>query len=252
MSVHHIAIASLAVASAACAGTTQSVGPAPYRQASDSPATCVTFVSFFLEDFEDHALNTPGLSATAGFVTSDQFSAARDSVDADDGDLNESSYSNDLSLLGDSWYVEGAASLLFGARALGGLPTHAGLVLTDATFAPATVTAYDDLGMPFATLLYDFPDPGDSLCADDWFYGFFSDSGISRIEIVASGDIEVDHVQYGFSDLSTASDLDGDGSVGGGDLGILLANWGTPCLGELTGDFVIDGADLGVVLANWG
>jgi hypothetical protein len=46
-------------------------------------------------------------------------------------------------------------------------------------------------------------------------------------------------------------DLNGDGVVSGADLGILLANWGTPGPGDLNGDGNVDGADLGALLANW-
>jgi hypothetical protein len=52
------------------------------------------------------------------------------------------------------------------------------------------------------------------------------------------------------------ADLNGDGSVDGGDLGVVLASWGpcscpSPCQGDASGDGVVDGADLGVVLARW-
>jgi len=51
-------------------------------------------------------------------------------------------------------------------------------------------------------------------------------------------------------------DLDGDGEVGGSDLGLLLSAEGecpttAPCLGDLDGDGDVGGADLGVLLANW-
>lgn len=51
-------------------------------------------------------------------------------------------------------------------------------------------------------------------------------------------------------------DLDGDGEVGGGDLGLLLSVEGdcpstVPCLGDLDGDGEVGGSDLGVLLANW-
>jgi hypothetical protein len=49
-----------------------------------------------------------------------------------------------------------------------------------------------------------------------------------------------------------AADLNCDGSVGGADLGILLANWGTSGPGDLDGDGTVSGADLGVLLSNWG
>lgn len=51
---------------------------------------------------------------------------------------------------------------------------------------------------------------------------------------------------------SCASDLNGDGSVDGADLGVLLLNWGTDGTGDLNGDGVVDGADLGILLLNWG
>mgnify|MGYP002071831272 CR=1 FL=1 len=46
-------------------------------------------------------------------------------------------------------------------------------------------------------------------------------------------------------------DLDGNGSVDGGDLGILLGAWGTDAA-DLDGNGVVDGADLGVLLGAWG
>lgn len=52
------------------------------------------------------------------------------------------------------------------------------------------------------------------------------------------------------------ADLDGDGQIGGSDLGLLLANWGAcaecgSCLADLDGDCQVDGADLGALLAAW-
>ncbi len=57
---------------------------------------------------------------------------------------------------------------------------------------------------------------------------------------------------------SNRYDLSGDGQVNGGDLGILLSNWGpcdSPphlCVGDFNNDGKVDGADLGMLLANWG
>jgi hypothetical protein len=47
-------------------------------------------------------------------------------------------------------------------------------------------------------------------------------------------------------------DLDGDGTVNGSDLGILLGQWGAAGSADLTIDGVVDGADLGVLLGGWG
>lgn len=63
---------------------------------------------------------------------------------------------------------------------------------------------------------------------------------------------------YGFSVpppggcLSCPADLNGDGSISGADLGVLLSGWGTSGAGDLNGDGVINGADLGTLLSVWG
>lgn len=44
-------------------------------------------------------------------------------------------------------------------------------------------------------------------------------------------------------------DLDGDGTIDGGDLGLLLGGWGTVGPGDVNGDGVVDGGDLGLLLA---
>jgi predicted outer membrane repeat protein len=67
-----------------------------------------------------------------------------------------------------------------------------------------------------------------------------------------------DYVDLGGNYVNEAccfSDLDHDGSVGGGDLTILLGAWGTSCLGcqaDLDDNGVIDGADLTLLLGDWG
>ncbi len=51
-----------------------------------------------------------------------------------------------------------------------------------------------------------------------------------------------------------AADLDGDGFVGGSDLGLLLAAWGCagPCPADVDRDGSVGGTDLGLLLAAWG
>lgn len=55
---------------------------------------------------------------------------------------------------------------------------------------------------------------------------------------------------------SCPADLDGDGTVGGSDFGLLLSAWGpcggTPCDADLDGDGEVGGPDLGFLLAVWG
>lgn len=55
------------------------------------------------------------------------------------------------------------------------------------------------------------------------------------------------------------ADLNGDGSVGPADLGILLGSWGNPgcggalpCAADLNGDGNVGAADLGILLGSWG
>lgn len=50
-------------------------------------------------------------------------------------------------------------------------------------------------------------------------------------------------------------DLDGDGAVGGGDLGVLLAGWGAcsgACLADIDANGRVDGSDLALILERWG
>jgi len=47
------------------------------------------------------------------------------------------------------------------------------------------------------------------------------------------------------------ADLDGDGDIGGADLGVLLAGWGGSSP-DLDGDGSVGGSDLGAMLAAWG
>lgn len=44
-------------------------------------------------------------------------------------------------------------------------------------------------------------------------------------------------------------DLDGDGDIDGGDLGLLLVDWGGPGAGDLDGDGNVGGGDLGLLLS---
>lgn len=54
------------------------------------------------------------------------------------------------------------------------------------------------------------------------------------------------------------ADLNGDGSIGPADLGIMLGSWGTPgcggspCPADLNGDGSVGAADLGALLGAWG
>lgn len=47
------------------------------------------------------------------------------------------------------------------------------------------------------------------------------------------------------------ADLNGDGVVGGADLGLLLMQWGGPGSGDLDGNGVVEGSDLSLLLMAW-
>lgn len=50
----------------------------------------------------------------------------------------------------------------------------------------------------------------------------------------------------------SAADINGDGTVDGADLGLVLSQWGWPGTADLDGSGVVNGADLGLLLASWG
>lgn len=178
------------------------IGPFLYRSFNDSPIRIGAYSYFHLEDFEDGLFNTPGISVSGGTLGT---GAAADSVDADDGLLNGVG-------VGNSWYSNGANTLefTFDANALGGLPTHAGLVWTDVGqvsvggFGMGLVVfeAFDAHNLNIA---YIGPVMlGDGLINgqvfEDRFLGAINvPGGISRMRITMpqSTDWEIDHVQYG-------------------------------------------------------
>lgn len=177
------------------------IGPLPYLSAADSPFASAGLSSFFLEDFEDGLLNTPGLSASAGLVASP--GDATDSVDGDDGAIDG------LGRAGRSWYL-GVTTVTFTfAPVAGEYPTHAGLVWTDIgavtsgafgtgslvfeAFAPDGTSIAGTPGVPVGD--------GDFLgqTAEDRFLGAINLAGIASItvSVPSSQDWELDHIQYG-------------------------------------------------------
>lgn len=175
------------------------LGPTPYLSLADSPFQGGSFSYFYNETFEDHLLNTPGVTANAGGVTSVVFGPSiHDSVDADDGVIDGSG------LLGDSFFVSSGATgvrFTFNAGVLGALPTSAGIAWTDggagtsvtfAAFGAAGETLFSNVASGFA----DNSNSGET--AEDRFFGVTNAAGISAIFISnSSGGMEVDHLQYG-------------------------------------------------------
>ena len=103
-----------------------------YLSAADSPLNTAGLGYFYLEDFEDGLLNTPGVTASAGGPTWPLYPREYvDSVDADDGVIDGVGHS---ATAGNSWFSpDGAAGITFtfDAGVLGSLPTVAGIVWTD-------------------------------------------------------------------------------------------------------------------------
>jgi hypothetical protein len=174
------------------------LGPTPYFSAADSPFPLGSG-AFALETFEDHLLNTPGVTSPSGWVTSLSFSGSIiDSVDADDGVFAD----NACAGCDGFWGGLGGGTIVFqfDANALGGLPTKAGLVWTDGgPNATVVFEAFDGNGLSLGTI--SAAGQGDSTyfgtAADDRFYGVEYAGGIREIRINHNaGGIEVDHLQY--------------------------------------------------------
>jgi hypothetical protein len=193
-----VAVAVLAVTSSVQAAPATFLGPTPYLQATDSPIAGTGFAYFWLEDFEDGALNTPGVTASAGYLTTTTYPASViDSVDADDGTIDGSGNA------GESWFHSAGATgitFTFDAGVLGSLPTRAGIVWTDG-LDPVTFEAFDAGGTSLGTIgpvsIADRSFTGGT--SEDRFFGVLYNGGISKITIRsgASAGIEVDHLQYG-------------------------------------------------------
>lgn len=207
-----ISIVALSALSASGAAHAAYVGGSSYQSfAADSPFAGVDFSGgyFYLEDFEDGLLNTPGVSVSAGFITSSGFSGPIiDSVDEDDGAVDGQCVACD------SWFNSPGSTGLtftFDESMLGGLPTYVGIVWTDGVNS-LNFEAFDPMGVsygvfgPFSTAGGAFADQD---VLEDTFLGAIFAAGISAIHVTsgAGGGIEVDHLQYGLASLDGMSDV---------------------------------------------
>ena len=206
---------SLALFSVSCAsqGATVLLDVAGYASFADSPLSQNTPATFYLEDFEDGLLNTPGVTGVSntpgtvlGVLAREYGNQHVDSVDADDGVIDGSglgghSLGNTLNTASEDL----GYTFTFDAAVLGGLPTHVGIVWTDGGFGTSTVfEAYDANGTligqigPVRTGDYSFS----GTTAEDHFFGIIHDGGIASFTIRDPGGInnlEVDHLQYGLT-----------------------------------------------------
>ncbi len=174
--------------------------------------------TIFLEDFEDHELNTPHVVSwdfpnTLQLGHTHRFAGAGNpittfSVDSDDG-LN----GDFLGRNGDTWATSNASNggslgymqLRFTPDILGRHPTFVGFVITEAfdfddeiEFSVGTLTGpesteniYDPLS--WIPRLDSFP--GDT--RTHRFFGVYAESGIHRLDI--ENVRQIDHLQYGYA-----------------------------------------------------
>lgn len=180
-------------------------GPSPYLSIADSPFNGIAFTYSYVEDFEDGALNTPGVAANFGIVGNP--STLTDSVDGDDGAIDGSGAG------GHSWFSSFSSNsftFTFDAGALGNLPTYAGIVWTD--------VGNSNLGLGQGTVSFVASGPGNlpyggaissvavgdgsvaGGTSEDRFFGIYQPAGISSLTISMSDSIdwEVDHLQYAY------------------------------------------------------
>jgi hypothetical protein len=202
--------------------STTFLGPLPYRGFADSPFHKLSegnqFAYFYLENFEDHLLNTPGVSAS--FPCKALGYPQSDSVDEDDGAIDGKG-NRGVSCF--SAYRTPIFIFRFSADALGGLPTHAGVVWTDSNGprrGDAVFEAFGPSGDPLGTLGPVTVGDATSYTGDtdeDRFFGVVSMAGISAISLkmLETSNWELDHLQYGRSLEQPAARRKGGGYQAG-------------------------------------
>lgn len=166
--------------------------PAPYVQVRDHAAFGVSGrvgVTYFLEDFEDGLLNTPGVSAdpSASVVSGD-------SVDLDDGLLDGIGLGKCLANS-----TTGVITLQFNSGTLGGFPNRVGVVWTNgASNTAVTITVLDGANQLASQPFFPIGDNGPAgSTAEDRLFVVESPNGIQSLQIADSGGtIQIDHVQY--------------------------------------------------------
>jgi hypothetical protein len=207
-----------------------SYGPTHYSSfAADSPFKSVSFSYFFLENFDDHLLNTPGVSVSPPTVKTSANSGFSGSI-IDQVGLEGGCPPGGVAVPCDTLFGGGLPgfTFTFDAGVLGSLPTHAGVVWTDGAgttsfqaFAADGVTVLCSIG-PVA--IADGSVFGTT--ADDNFFGCSDAGGISKIAISnTSGGIEVDDLQYGRVGAASVPEPSTLLLVGSGLLGLVAVAW---------------------------
>ena len=246
--------AALAIAAAAVAGgpgqqqgPISAYGPSSYLQKGDGPffpGGCARpGVEYYLEDFEDGDLDTPGLIIPAGQRDILAPGPNTDSIDP-----------NGLSMRA-SVASAGAVTLVFDDTALNGYPEQVGFVITDTNGAENTTFTVFVIDGDNNNASFNFSNIGDNSAAnsadDDVFIGVSSANGIAQVQILSPAQLwEIDHIQYtrdATYSLPTRGDTDGSGT---GD--ILFHQPGAALTAWFLNDVVEDPTELDDVLsASW-
>ncbi len=175
---------------------TVDVGPLPYLQASDSPWSSANLSHFVLEDMEDQALPA-GITVSSSSWSSYFGESYVDSVDGDDGDATDG-----LCPTCDALWSGSAITFTFDPVMLGGLPTHVGIVITDAGSADVTATITAESSCATVGTLTSSITFGDGSIggetAEDRFVGFVSPAGVVSFTVDLGTAMEVDHLQFGW------------------------------------------------------
>lgn len=176
------------------------LGPIAYVSRADSPFNGVAFGSYsHFEDWEDSALNTPGVTANPDTLSSSFGASLIDSVDGDDGVVDGKCVKAVGSC--NAAFGNGTITFTFDATVLGALPTHVGIVWTDGSpSSDAIFEAYDDadvlIGTRTAATLGNADNNGTT--DEDRFFGVVHPAGVKKVVIKSSsGGVEADHLSYG-------------------------------------------------------
>ena len=176
------------------------LGPSAYTSTADSPfSPFAGFTYFFLENFDDHLLNSPGVSVSPSTVKTAANSGFNGSI-IDQVGLEGGCPAGGLAVACDTLFGSGVPgfTFTFDAGVLGALPDAVGLVWTDGA-GTITFEAFDQDGVSLGTVIGSHADGSFfGTIVDDRFYGATNSGGISKITISnSSGGIEVDDLQYG-------------------------------------------------------
>jgi hypothetical protein len=173
--------------------------PVAYKSRADSPFKGIVFATYdHFEDWEDGAVNTPGVTPSSTQLGS-SFGSLVDSIDGDDG-VVDGKCEKDGGLC-DSGFAGGSIDFVFDASVLGALPTHVGIAWTDGSpGCDAVFEAYDAsdvlIGSKTAAAVGDGTNSGS--VDEDRYFTVVHAAGVKKIVVKSSaGGVEVDHLHYG-------------------------------------------------------